>query len=57
MDQLEGYATFSGAARILNTTYWAVYTWVRKHDIPTIKLTGSPTVLVKLADLQELKAK
>ena len=54
MDQLEGYATYSGAARILNCTYWMVVTYVKKHDIPTVKLTGSPTVLVKLCDLAGL---
>jgi excisionase family DNA binding protein len=54
MDQLEGYCTVSGAAKLLNRTYWDIYTWVRRNKIPTIKLTGSPTVLIKLSDLAEL---
>lgn len=54
MDSLDGWATYSGAARLLGLTYWEVYTLVRKHNVPTTKLTGSPTVLVKLSDLSGL---
>jgi hypothetical protein len=54
MDSIDGWATYSGAARILGVTYWQVVTHIKKNNIPTVKLTGSPTVLVKLNDLAGL---
>jgi len=57
MDSLEGYATYSGAARILNCTYWQVVTWIKTHNVKTAKLYGSQAVLVKLSDLAELQKK
>jgi hypothetical protein len=55
MDEINGMATYAGAARLLAVTYWQVVQFVKKHKVPTVKLTGSNAVLVKLSDLAELQ--
>ena len=57
MEQIDGMATYDGAARILGCSYWQVVHCIKKHDVKTMKLAGSKTLLVKLADLAELKQK
>jgi hypothetical protein len=57
LDSVGGYATYAGAAKILDTTYWAVWEFVKRNRIPTVKLVGSQAVLLKVADVAALKKK
>jgi hypothetical protein len=47
------YFTLQGAAEKLGSSFWAVYGYVRKHNVPTIKL--GRTIMVRLSDLNGLK--
>jgi hypothetical protein len=54
VDVIDGYATIGGAAKVLQSSYWAVYEIVRRKKIPTTRLTGSTAVLVRVADVAAL---
>ena len=47
--------TIQGAAEKLGLSYWVVYGYVRKQNIPTTKVGN--TIMVHLSDLSGLPAK
>ncbi|HEY7350284.1 MAG TPA: hypothetical protein VH599_18350 [Ktedonobacterales bacterium] len=49
------YVTIQGAAEKLGSTFWTVYGWVKRNNIPTIRV--GRTIMVRLSDLSGLAAR
>lgn len=54
IDAIGDYHTIDGAARKLGVTHWAVYGYIRRNKVPTVRL-GGKTTLVKLSELEALR--
>lgn len=50
---LGDYYTIQGAAEKLGSTFWAVYGWVKRNNIPTIRV--GRTIMVRLSDLSGMQ--
>ena len=55
LESLAEHATYQGIANLLGCSFWQVYAYVKRNNVPTVKLVGAPTALVKLSDLAGLK--
>jgi hypothetical protein len=55
-DRLGQYCTLDGAAKALGVTYYMVVGFIRRKNVPTLKLGGKQT-LVRLSDLDGIKEK
>ncbi len=53
LDRLGEYATIDGAARAAGITYWQLVGYIRRKQVPTVKL-GGKTTLVRLSDVERM---
>jgi hypothetical protein len=51
VDSIGGYATVSGCAKLLQSTYWTCWETIKRKNVATVRLTGSQAVLVRVADM------
>lgn len=47
------YVTIQGAAEKQGSTFWAVYGWVKRNNVPTIRV--GRTIMVRLSDLSGMQ--
>lgn len=52
---LGDYYTIQGASEKLGTTFWAIYGYIKRNGIPTIKV--GRTIMVRLQDLNGMEVK
>jgi excisionase family DNA binding protein len=55
LEAIDGYCTYQGAARLLGLSYPGIQKWCQRHQIQTYRLVGSPSILIRLSDLAQLR--